>query len=267
MVTIAKTKQPVRMPRFGHRADKTDPIMRGCVGWWPLNDGAGTKAKDISGYGNDGTQSGGVSWASTAKGTAASFDGVDYYFTHASALSTSSTTYTVCGWFRRDAGSSGTIASHRTATPILYQLDTNGTYPRMIVRDNSGNIVSVPATTPITNGKWYFACGVRDGNSVYIYVNGVQEASGSATFGTFTIAATPEIGALYDGIATGQFMDGNIQNVRIYDRALTATEVSRLYNEPWAGLEPLSPFSFFSVPTAGAPLAVFYNHYKNQGII
>ena len=74
MVTIAKTKQPVRMPRFGHRVDRTDPILRGLVGWWPLNDGAGTKAKDLVGGGNDGTLNSNVAWGTSSVGTVAVFN-------------------------------------------------------------------------------------------------------------------------------------------------------------------------------------------------
>ena len=160
------------------------------------------------------------------------FDGIDDYIIQTSAINISSTAYTVCGWFKRRTGSTGTIASYRGSIPVLYQLDTSGPVPRMIVRDSSGNIASVSATTTIANGTWYFAAGVRDGNNVYVYVNGVQENSGSATFGSFSITDTPKIGALvYNaGATSSQFMDGNIQNVRIYNRALTAAEVLKNYN-------------------------------------
>jgi hypothetical protein len=41
-------------------------------------------------------------------------------------------------------------------------------------------------------------------------------------------------------LAKSEFFKGHIQNVRIFDRVLTATEIQQLYAEPWAGLKPIS---------------------------
>jgi len=256
MVTIAKTKQPVRMPRFGHRVDKTDPIMRGCVGWWPLNDGAGTKAKDLVG-GNDGTLSGGVTWANSPIGTAAEFDKLSTIIT-ASLPSIDGYPLSVSCWFRWDT---------QTGRPNLFSLQSTTETEIFSDVTNSDRLTftSINSDAVLTTGDIYHMTGVFESlTSRKLYINGVLDSSSTATLtGYGSSYTTLEIGDALNG----KTWDGLIQNLRIYTRALSATEVSRLYTEPWAGLEPLSPFSFFSVPTAGAPLAVFYNHYKNQGII
>jgi len=190
--------------------------------------GNGTTWYDLAGS-NSGTLTNGPTFDRDNGGSIV-FDGSDDYIIQTSAINTSSTAYTVCGWFKRDTGSTGTIASYRASIAVLYQLDTNGPVPRMVVRDDSGNIASVSATTTIANGTWFFVVGVRDGNSIYVYVNGVQENSGSATFGSFSITDMPKIGALVYGASSSQFMDGNIQNVCIYNRVLTAAEVLKNYN-------------------------------------
>jgi len=252
MATIAKTKQPVRMPRFGHRVDKTDPILRGCAGWWPLNDGAGTKATDLSTGGNDGTQSGGVSWASTEKGTAASFDGTDDYIDIVGApADTITQPLTLSAWVYNDAGGSGTndlvaLGDTTSVNPlgIIRFTYSSGQVSAVFRAGSTASIISHTLSNP--TGNWNHICVVATSStSLELFVDGVSVASDTSTnYGTLS----------YDNLTIGalqrttllNYSDGGVQNVRAYDRALSATEVSRLYNEPWAGLEPLSPFSFFS---------------------
>lgn len=278
MVTIAKTKQPVRMPRFGHRVDKTDPILRGCVGWWPLNDGAGTKAVDLSTSGNNGTLVSAAAWVTSTKGSAVELDTTgEYVDTNLSgAYDIRSQELSISGWVKcgteahtqRFVSARGGTGGAGSEYPLdLWIMATTGEC-RVVAYDGA-SAISADSTTIIGDDNWHHICGVADATNLYIYIDGVLEnqvaisglSSSSAGANDFYIGQTQA--------ATGSTRQllGESQNVRIYNRALSATEVSRLYTEPWAGLEPLSPFSFFSVPTAGAPLAVFYNHYKNQGII
>ena len=103
--------------------------------------------------------------------------------------------------------------------------------------------------------KWVHIAFVSSGSdftlatNMSVYVDGVIQtpssstdgdgfSSGEESGGIFTLGAR-----YYDDTRN---MEADFQNVRIWNRALTPTEVSRLYTEPWAGLEPLSPFSFFS---------------------
>jgi len=265
MVTIAKTKQPVRMPRFGHRVDKTDPILRGCVGWWPLNDGAGTKVKDLSGNGNDGTQSGGVSWASTEKGTAASFDGVDDYFEVSDTDDLSFTSggsdspFSVSAWvYLNSSDGQMFIAKYESLSPWRgeWNLGSSGTKFYLQCVDGAPSTrIRRDTVDSLPLSQWVLVTCVYDGtatdSSIALYVNGAAASStalgqGGSYVSMDNTKAPFTIGTGVTGYATPYETDGLIQNVRVWDRALTATEVSRLYQDPWAGLEPLSPFSFFS---------------------
>jgi len=279
MVTIAKTKQPVRMPRFGHRVDKTDPILRGCVGWWPLNDGAGRKAKDIVGT-NDLSGSGGYGWSNQSIGTVAASDGVDAKFSGSSLGQIEDFTISFWGYYDgtnnlSDFASNRVLGIAGAYPGFVFGSSGNSAPIRFFVDDGSGNSATLEGAkvSYLPNDTWLNFCGTWDqsSQSIKIYIDGVDlttsfslSATGS-TIGVFTSSDNFTV-AGRPGTTT-RSLGGNMQNLRFYNRALSATEVSRLYTEPWAGLEPLSPFSFFSVPTAGAPLAVFYNHYKNQGII
>ena len=246
MATIAKTKQLVRMPRFGHRVDKTDPIMRGCVGWWPLNDGAGTKAKDIASDSYSGTLSASVTWDSTSLGTAPSWPGSDIDSDLGATWTdlgiTGGTTFSSSVWVYPTApggyvDNRGYIYADGNPPALGWRVyKTSGTVNLWI------NSTAITLAGALTIDAWNHVCHVLDGTNSIFYVNGTAidtssfsdalTASGLVNLGNYSTTSRP--------------FAGNIQNLRFYNRALTATEVSRLYSEPWAGLEPLSPFSFFS---------------------
>ncbi|BFO18698.1 hypothetical protein SHKM778_50860 [Streptomyces sp. KM77-8] len=86
------------------------------------------------------------------------------------------------------------------------------------------------ATTPET-GRWYHLAGVRDDatNQIKLYVDG--ELASTATAGPAYVATGPlAVGrAKYNGENT-DFWSGAVDEVRAYDKALTAEEVSALYN-------------------------------------
>ncbi len=74
---------------------------------------------------------------------------------------------------------------------------------------------------------WYHVIGTYDGSTIKLYINGIQVATTSYTDNLFS---------QYDNMRIGNYMEGGypfnglIDNVRIYNRALSDTEISTLYN-------------------------------------
>ncbi len=64
-------------PFRGIQINRTHPLARGLIGYWPFNDGTGPKTWDYSGNANKGTLEGGATWAPGHKGWAVNCDGVD----------------------------------------------------------------------------------------------------------------------------------------------------------------------------------------------
>ena len=255
------TGQILYIPKIGQRANLQHPLMKGCVGWWPLNDGAGTKAKDISGNGNDGTQSGGVSWVSTEKGTVASFDGTDDRI-NVSGITTDfdSSDFSVSMW----------VNLHRSSNYQYFWSRTGDSeFDYLFWISNDGFLRYFSATSLTTQADWtlasynvvsslvdqwsHFTVCVSGNkllsSSISVYKNGSlltpysQNDSSGGTLrtgsGDFSIA----------GRASGsRYIEADIQNVRVYDRALSATEILELYTNPWAGLSIPSETRYFFVP-------------------
>lgn len=84
-----------------------------------------------------------------------------------------------------------------------------------------------PVTTAIWDGNWYHLAGIRRGGDVYLYLNGVQVGTKKDTAGNFTL--TGDYYYLNSDTRTGyEVFDGNLQNSRLWTRALETNEVVAL---------------------------------------
>jgi len=216
----------------------TIDINSGLAGWWELEEGTDITAYDSSGNGNDGVLIGPPDWAAGRIGDyALDFDGAgDYVEMGDTVQNYLETSYTVSAWIKADAiVPNKVIAAYRQSSlinpSVLFQLDHYNADARFTVRDDSGNIAEAIYSNAITAGIWHHVAGVREGNTLNVYVNGVSGASDSQTFGTIS-PDNLKVGAFqFSGNPPQSFFDGTIDDVRIYDRALSAGEIWALYQD------------------------------------
>jgi hypothetical protein len=204
----------------------------GLLSWWKFDEGEGPIAYDSSGD-NDGFIFG-PTWTMGKIDGALSFDGVNDYVKIADTVKYYlQTSYTVSAWIKTNTiVSNNVIAAYRhnvDANPVLFQLDHFNEDIRLTVRDDAHNAAQAVYLNVLTTITWYHIAGIRNGNDVNVYVNGNSGIPGSETLG----AINPDnlkIGALrFAGNPTSNYFDGIIDDVRIYDRALTAGEIEQLY--------------------------------------
>ena len=201
----------------------------GLVGYWPLDEGSGNSAQDASGNGSTGRWSGTASGAnstyySTGKvgNYAGVFDGTtDYVWT--TATFTMNGAVTMSAW-----------AQPGTSTEPLYRIaEMNYANTGEIGGNSAGttygwdyNNHQITGGT-IASGTWVMVTGVYDGTNQILYLNGAQVGSpyvsGSAT-GTNIMS----IGATSNNHSYK--WNGLIDDVRIYNRALSPAEIKALYN-------------------------------------
>jgi len=227
--------------------DTTASINSGLVGFWPLTNQSGTTTSDLSTGGNDGTLVGSITWEKGGKGYASEHPSAASTYISTGYSSTGQSAITVSAWIRNDGYATGStfgkiVCQGHGGNFDTYMDQTNNVELAFLV--NGTNVLANNADIPAI-GTWFHACFVWE-QSVYqgVYVNGVE--SNTTTADTSVIGAVTHNLFIGGTSASPRPWYGGIQNVRVYDRALSAAEVSRLYSEPWAGLEPLSPFSFFS---------------------
>ena len=187
--------------------------------------GSGTTWTDLSGGGNTGTLTNGPTYSS-ANGGSIVFDGTDD-IVNTSYVSSNAFTWSV--WFKTNVVSSGyrNIISIPTPNYILLLMDSGTPNLGFWTSDAlSGQSLSTPT---ISVNTWYNVVFVREGNSITngykIYVNSVSY--GSANTGIWSTSSTISFGGRTDAT---QFLNGNIAQASIYNRALTAAEVSQNFN-------------------------------------
>ena len=196
-----------------------------------MDETSGTVVTDASGSGNTGTISGGVTHVTGKIGGALSFNGTTGRVTVADSTSLDIThALTVAAWVR--SGSTGTQYLVKKADIDAtngYELslaDTGKPFFRLN-QASSGNTYRVNGPSPIAaNGStWVHLAGVYDGTTMTLYVNGVAVASapGPASIGT---NSGPLV--MGDQPSGGYPFLGALDDVRVYDRALSASEIATL---------------------------------------
>lgn len=215
----------------------------------PFDTNSGTTAKDYSGNGNTGTVTS-ATWASDGRiGGCYSFDGTSSYVTVADASSLDGdglwTEITVEHWIYLAADQTGsrTISKMSTSSEakrsyqIGFQTTTpaNRLYGAVIIGSNSYQEAAY--ATALSTGVWYHvALTYKSGDTVRLYLNGVQVAA----LGTLTgnIQASPDkplyIGRRFE--TTGTFFNGKIDDVRLYPSALSSSQIYQHYVESKDGL-------------------------------
>jgi hypothetical protein len=191
------------------------------VAAYGFNEGSGMIVTDASGNGNNGTISG-ATWTTSGKyGNALMFNGTSALVTVNDSNSLDLTTgMTLEAWLYptalegwRDVITKGTddiyhlTGSSDDSTPAL-----GGTFSPSVLRGTS----SLPLNA------WTHLAGTYDGTTMRLYVNGVQVSSQAQTglIQTSTAALTMGGDALH-----GQYFAGLIDEVRIYNRALSVAEI------------------------------------------
>ncbi|WP_415296825.1 LamG-like jellyroll fold domain-containing protein [Cellulosimicrobium sp. SJTW-1] len=203
----------------------------GLVGAWDLDEGQGLATADASGWSNGGSLVGAATWVLGRSGTAVRSDGVTGYVRVPDVTALDLTTgMTVSAWVRPEHTATQYVvkkASQGTTDGYELGLASGGRPFLRLNHASSGDSYRVDATSSYpTDGTWVHLAGTYDGTRLRIYVNGVEQASkaGPASIGTNSLPLG--IGAEPNGTRATK---GAVDTVRLYDRALTATEVSALY--------------------------------------
>ncbi|MBI4119904.1 MAG: LamG domain-containing protein, partial [Parcubacteria group bacterium] len=201
---------------------------------------------DFSGQGNTGTLTNGPTWTTSGRlGKALSFDGSnDYVNVGTPSVLSITSNLTISLWFKI---SSLTVANN----PHLAGKGYNGTNTAYgfgfnqlgIGPSNNTGALSIATYNGVANGaytsrvfsssdnNWTHAVAVWDGSQWRLYVNGVQDTNTQGTqTAPYSSTAKFYIGAQDSNGSNIRFFNGLIDEVRIYNRALSAAEVLQLYN-------------------------------------
>jgi chitodextrinase len=200
----------------------TQATVAGLVAAYSFNEGTGTTVGDSSGLGNTGTVAN-TTWTTSGKfGNALVFNGSSSFVTINDSGSLHLTTgMTLEAWVNPTTVSSAW-------RDVIYK--GNDSYYLEGTSDNSSRPAGggtwgaspVYGTAALTANTWAYLALTYDGANLRLYVNGAQVASQART-GNIASSTNPlQIGG--DSIY-GQYFQGTIDEVRVYNVALTATQI------------------------------------------
>ena len=215
----------------------------GLVGWWPFNG----NATDESINTNDGTVNGATLTADRFgnANSAYSFNGTsNYILINNTLLSGSYQSYSISYWFKKSNGTNiGTQAAinDRISTTSGYKYYSNFNiyfpgYPAQncMASQNSSTVSCVIATSNnMSNGAWNNVIISFDAsiNAAKIYYNGNLEGTTNFTSNSWPLTNNPTFfGASPFATGDEQWLNGQLDDIGIWNRALTQQEITTLYN-------------------------------------
>lgn len=239
-------------PPCGSIPDYDHSSLNGLVGWWPFLETGGDTAYDMMRLAN-GTLTGFTLTDARAAGQprflglATVFDGSNDYIAIPDVAAQHLTKFTLSAWVNPSSFADFREIITRCDGPTTnrnYEMDleiTSGKV-RMYFTDSVASFRGFTANTGVALGAWTHVTGTFDGATLAVYLNGVADGTSAQAF--VPDAATAEtlaIGRL--GASATNFFSGSMDDVRIYNRALSQGEILELYRNPWQAFETLRTFA------------------------
>ena len=214
------------------------------VGWWKMDENTGTSANDSSGSQNNLTIQSGATWSPGHFGSSVVTDNTHYgQCSDASCGGTGATKldfgasddFTLQAWIKTsNSGLMSVINKGETSSVnIKYGMYVNSAtnYLRFQVADGVDE-VNVIGTTALNDNKWHFVALTFDNTNAKVFVDGIQENSGSvASIDSLDSSPAPFlVGALYQSSNDALHFYGQIDEVRVYRYARTQAQIAYDYN-------------------------------------
>ena len=252
--SVAMVQQPADILSFGTRTGSTQywqgalrdfriynrklcaseiAELYGLVGHWKLDETSGTVAADATAFGRSGNVIGTASWSTGAVDNGLEVDGATRV--EVNSLLGSPKNVTLAAWAHLTQADSGGSEIVSLGDYLAIRLD-NGTISRTFFYNGSTWISASTSQTFALTGWHHFATVFNDDqNTCKLYVDGAEAASVSTTV-TIPYGALGTklvMGAHGNGQTTYDFT-GKIDDVRVYHRALCASEIQAIHG----GLQP-----------------------------
>ena len=221
-----------------------DPVVHqqsatrtGLVGYWSMdsNDINGTTVYDKSGWKNNAVSTGGPTVAAGKINQAISLNSTTQYLDAGNSASLNLTNnFSISTWVKTNAIGAVQIIVAKSAgnyTESQYEVRLTATGVPELIATNGTGVFSGTDNTPLIPNTWYHLVGVMDNKVMKVYINSrVGSAPATLTGTQSTTAEDVFIGKGGNLYGTGNYFNGLIDDVRIYNKALSAQEIQNIYS-------------------------------------
>ena len=207
--------------------DVNGSLTEGLVGWWKFDETDGGVAYDSSGNGNEGNLTNGPTWVEGKIGGALSFDGVNNYVQIPNMQSFFSNAASFTSWVKvmsYNVPNEQGLAVFGVGQNLHYPYSGNSQLYINILR----SINRVPnIQTTVNFSDWHHVSITTQNNGYWVmYHNSSQISRVDAE--PLSLPNNKSFGrSVYD--SSFRYLNGLLDDIRIYDRALSAVEVKALY--------------------------------------
>ncbi len=223
-------------------------IRQDLVAYWPMETHDGATTLDATPFANNLNVTGAPTIGAGQRGNAFTFDGSSTYLANSHTADNAITglpiyragSYTIAMWVRGSAQSGKYLFSHgntTVTTPIfILQSGTAANTAKFdVIIRNDGNatlVNHVVSTNVVFDGNWHHIAWVDNRGSVRLYIDGVQDPANFnyTPSGTFTFHNTVIGTLIRTSVATANIFNGQMDDVALWERALTQSEVQNVMN-------------------------------------
>jgi hypothetical protein len=233
----------------------------GLVGFWPLTEGSGTMAKDYAGYGNTGALTNSVAWTAGPAGMAvyvtntadvlAACTNYIYVASPTVDLQVQSNQFSITVWMKLTtlplSNTKCTLFGYGSAGQLsgffFAYANTSGNYQFDLIKCL---IADQLITCILRTNTWYHIAAVQNQSlgsdtTWSLYTNGIPAGNSSVQSSTYVSPAGGQIwmggGNTYSACRN---LNGALASVKLYNRALSATEIRAMVYTNASGAWPLS---------------------------
>jgi len=206
------------------------------VGWWRFNEGSGNRAIDSSGNNLHGELVDGPVWVDGIQGTGLQFSGGSHVAvygydgilgtqsrTSAAWINVTKTSASIICWGPSGSGTKWVMRTHNNPATLRLECGRGNTY----------------GTTDLVDGEWHhvaavlFDDGSPDVSEVKLYVDGnLDPIMPGGTSNQMDTSSGGEFRIAYDLNNAGRNFDGMMDDIRIYDRALSTEDIRAIMDDP-----------------------------------
>ena len=236
---LCSTSHAVTKPTVGAKIDTSHPLANDLAACWLFNENSGSTVNDSTANNNTGTLLGNTNWVTgNFNGPALDFNETLGRINYPGGIHTDYLTFIV--WFRRPAANfvGQDVFSSDNNGVVSWQVFGQNALSSLRVRiDTAGGFTTLDSDGFVTANKWHQYVATYDGTNIKVYVDGALNKSiVHSNPGIIRTTGLDRTFGVWPTLGAAQYI-GQMDMAMIWNRALTASEISLLYSDPFLMFE------------------------------
>lgn len=213
---------------------KEDPVY-----WYKLDENGGSTAVDTAGGSQPGQLNGGTEWVTGKEGGALRLNGSDGYVKLADGLLSNFHEVTISAWFKFDSANSGQrLFDFGTGTSEYMFLSPKADSGKLVYAIRKGGVTNLLLSKDtVSGGEWHHVAITQAGSTAVLYLDGIEQArKNDMTVLPYQLGSTT-LNYLGKSQWPDPYFKGELDDFRIYNRALSKQEIQDMALEPTAVID------------------------------